>query len=136
MPQLLTVPPSHVDRAWRDGAHKLDAACATSGGEITADQLKLMLSRGERTLLAIVNDGAPVGWIVCRIDQLPNIRALHVCELYAPGATFDECWEQIKQYAADHGCSEIRCSAKPAQARLYRMRWGFEPIYTTLKVSL
>lgn len=136
MPQLLHVPAHMIDRAWRDGAHKLAAACETSGGEITADQLRLLLSRGERTLLAVMDGSAPVGWLVVRVDQLPNVRALHVCELYAPGATFEECWEQLKTYAGTNGCSEIRCSAKPAQARLYRMRWGFEPIYTTLKVSL
>jgi hypothetical protein len=136
MPHLAQVASSHIDKAWRDGAHLLSKACETSGGEVTADQLKMMLSRGERTLLAVMDGEKPVGWIVVRLDQLPNLRALHVCELYAPGAMFDECWEQLQQYARDNGCSEVRCSAKPAQARLYRMRFAFEPVYETLRVCL
>ena len=48
----------------------------------------------------------------------------------------DECWEQLKDFAKANGCTEVRCSAKEAQARLYRMRFGFEPVYTTLKVPL
>lgn len=134
--QLLHVPPTHVDKAWRDGAHHLAEACATSGGEITGDQLKLMLSRGERTLLAMQRDGATVGWAVIRIDQLPNVRAVHVCELYAPHGGFEQFFDALRVIADAQGCSEIRCSAKPAQARLYRMRCGFEPIYETLRVRI
>ncbi len=136
MPKLMHVQPQMVDRAWKDGAHLLSTACDTSGGEVTGDQLKMLLSRGERTLFAIAENDEFVGWLVVRIDQLPNVRALHVCELYAPGATFEECREQLWDYARSNGCSEIRCSAKPAQARLYRQRWGFEPIYETLRVKL
>lgn len=136
MAELKLVAPAFIDQAWRDGAHLLSEACEQSGGEITVDQLKMLLSRGERTLLAIMQDGTPKGWVVVRLDQLPNVRALHVCELYAPGATFDECRAQLWEYARQNGCSEVRCSAKPAHARLYRMRWGFEPVYTTLMVKI
>lgn len=136
MAELKQVPAAFIDKAWKDGAHMLSKACEASGGEITVDQLKMMLSRGERTLLSVMHEDKPVGWLVVRLDQLPNVRALHVCELYAPGATFDECRVQLWEYARQNGCSEIRCSAKPAQARWNRMRWGFEPIYTTLRVTL
>lgn len=136
MKKLMHVPPQFVDQAWRDGAHLLSKACDTSGGEVTGDQLKMILSRGERTLFAVLDGEEKAGWIVVRVDQLPNVRALHVCELYAPGATFEECWSQLQDFARSNGCSEIRCSAKEAQARLYRMRFSFEPVYTTLKVSL
>jgi len=136
MADIEHVPPHFVDREWRAGAFKLAEACATSGGEVTGDQLKLMLMRGERALARVVKDGQAVGWLALRIDQLPNVRVLHVCELYAPGAMFAECWDQLKAFASGNGCTEIRCAAKPAQARLYRMKFGFEPVYETLRVSL
>lgn len=136
MADIEHVPPHFVDREWKAGAFKLAEACATSGGEVTGDQLKLLLMRGERALARIVKDGQAVGWMALRIDQLPNVRVLHVCELYAPGAMFSECWDQLKVFASGNGCTEIRCAAKPAQARLYRMKFGFEPVYETLRVSL
>lgn len=136
MKALKSVPATHIDAAWKDGAHLLGKACDTSGGEITGDQLRMILARGERHLMAVCDGESKVGWIVIRIDQLPNVRVLHVCELYAPGSMFSDCWEQLKEFARANGCSEIRCSAKPAQARLYRMRFKFEPVYETLKVSL
>ena len=133
---LLAVPPSHIDHAWRDGADALAEACDTSGGEVTGDQLKMLLSRGERTLLQMRNDGQTVGWCVIRIDALPNFRVLHVCELVAHGAHFERFFTALRSVAEQAGCLRIRCSAKPAQARLYRTKCGFRPVYETLEVTL
>ncbi len=134
--KLLHVPATHIDRAWKEGAHHLSEACATSGGEVTGDQLKMLLARGERNLLRMDRDESTVGWGVVRIDQLPNVRVLHVCEMYAPGASFEQFLDALKELASNSGCSEVRCSAAPAQARLYQMKCGFEPLYTTLRVSV
>lgn len=142
-----------IDKAWKEGASCLEAACEESGGEITGSQLKLILSRGERTLIRMeVNeicgpfknpDGSvqnfkakTVGWGAIRVDQLPNVRALHVTNLVAPHGHFEQFFSEIKAMAAKLGCSEVRCSARPAQARLFRMKCGFAPVYETLKVEV
>lgn len=134
--QLSVVDPKFVDRAWRDGAACLSEACDTSGGEITGDQLKMLLSRGERTLVALMDGDKPVGWGTWRVDQLPNVRVLHCCDLVAHNAHFEQFFDELKKAADYLGCSEIRCSCKEAQARLYRMKLGMEPVYTTLRVKL
>lgn len=121
-----------VDFAWRDGASRLAEACDVSGGEITGDQLKMLLSRGERQLVRLV-DGDTVGWGVFRIDQLPNMRVLFVTDLV--GSRFDMFFGELKKLSAALGCSRIRCAAKPAQERLYRMKCGFESIYTIMEVA-
>lgn len=133
---LQQVSPSHIDRAWRDGAHHLSEACDVSGGEITGDQLKMMLARGERTLLAGIEDGKPVGWVVIKVDQFPNLRVLHLCSMWAPGHLEEEFFNDLRSIATQEGCSEVRCCADPVRARLYRMRFGFEPVYQTLRVAI
>lgn len=133
---LSLIPSTHIDKAWKDGAHLLSEACAVSGGEVTADQLKLMLSRGERILFAAIKDERPVGWCVARVDQLPNIRVLHICEVWARGSLFHEFVEQMQEFAKAQGCSELRCAAKPAQSRLYQMKFGFEPVYEVLRKEI
>lgn len=133
---LFIVSPIHTDRAWKDGAACLSEACETSGGEITGEQLKLILSRGERTLVALRDEDQTVGWGCWRVDQLPNVRALHVTDLVAHGAHFERFFLELKNVADMLGCSEIRCSCKPAQARLYQMKCGFQPVYTTLRVQV
>lgn len=136
MNKLIIVPASHIDRAWKEGACRLGEACATSGGEITGDQLKMMLSRGERMLVRMDADEKIVGWAVLSIEQLPNIRVLHVYEMWAPNGHFERFFEETKVIAEAQGCSALRCSAKPGQARLYRARCGFKPVYETLEVQL
>lgn len=133
--QLFTVPASHIDAAWNDGASCLAEACDASGGEITADQLKMVLSRGERTLLRISDGEKTTGWAVVRVDQLPNVRVLFVTNLVAHNGGFDKCMDEIRKMSREVGCSRIRCAAKPAQARLYGMKCGFKPVYQILEVS-
>lgn len=134
--ELCPVPSERIDKAWKDGASLLSEACETSGGEITGDQLKMILSRGERTLLCMRDDDKTVGWAVVRVDQLPNLRVLHVTDLVAHNAGFERFFAALKLMAGHLGCSRVRCSCKEAQARLYRMKLGFKPVYTTLEVAL
>jgi hypothetical protein len=126
--QLWPVPLEQIDRAWRDGAACLHEACDVSGGEITGSQLKMLLSRGERTLLAMHG--------VVRVDQLPNLRTLFVTDLVAHNGGFELFFEALKTMAASLGCSTIRCAAGPAQARLYRQKLGFQPLYSILQVEV
>lgn len=134
--KLIPVPATHIDFAWRDGAHVLSKACDVSGGEITGDQLKLILARGERTLLRLDDDETPVGWAVVRVDQLPNVRVMMVTDLVAPGGYFQRCLEPLREISRAYGCSVIRCAAKPAQQRLYQMKCGFTPVYQILEVDV
>ena len=133
--KLIQVPASHIDAAYADGASCLAEACEKSGGEIEGPQLKMMLSRGERTLIRMDDEGKTAGWGVVRIDQLPNMRVLMITDLVAHNAGFERFFDNIKQLARDLGCSRVRCAAKEAQARLYRMKAGFTPVYTILEVD-
>ena len=133
--KLIQVPASHIDAAYADGASCLAEACDQSGGEIEGPQLKMILSRGERTLIRMDDEGKTAGWGVVRIDQLPNMRVLMITDLVAHNAGFERFFDNIKQLARDLGCSRVRCAAKEAQARLYRMKAGFTPVYTILEAT-
>lgn len=133
--ELRYVPATHIDLAWRDGADKLGEACEAGGDEITGDQLKLILARGERTLVQLWDEKI-VGWGHYKIEQLPNIRVLFITGLYAPHGHFEQFFEQIKGIAQSNGCSRVRCAAKPAQARLYRTKCNFQPVYEVLEVTI
>ena len=124
-----------IDQAWKDGASCLSMACETSGGEITGDQLKMLLSRGERTLVRMF-DEETVGWAAFRVDQLPNMRVFFITDLVAPRIGFQRFFEEAKRLATALGCSRVRCAAKPAQERLYRSRCGFKPVYQIMEVEL
>jgi hypothetical protein len=128
---------THIDKAWAEGASALADACKESGGEITGDQLKMILSRGERTLIRMVaDDESTAGWGVIRVDQLPNLRSLHITDLSASNGHFEQFFTAIKAMAETLGCSRVRCAARPAQARLYRMRCNFKPVYQIMEIEV
>ena len=135
MIKLNIIQSQFTDYAWRDGANCLAEACNTVS-DVTGSQLKMLLSMGERTLVRLDEDDKTVGWGCYRIDQLPNIRALHITDLVSHNSEFHRFFEEMKTIARVLGCSEVRCSCKPPQARLFKKTNGFEEVFTTLRVKL
>lgn len=135
MVELIQIPAHSIDSAWKEGACALASACDVSGGEITGDQLKMILSRGERTLIRMDRSGVAVGWGVVRVDQLPNVRVLMVTDMVAEGANFPEFFDKLRELAASCGCSKVRCAADEVRERLYRAKVGFKRVYAILEVD-
>ena len=131
--QLILVPCRFVDHAWADGASLLGESCVE---ECTPDQLKMLLAREERQLVRMDDEGKSVGWGVYRIDQLPNMRVFFVTNLWARGANFPRFYDQLKDLAAQLGCSRIRFSALPSQARIFKRKLSAVSVYETLEVLL
>lgn len=133
---LIVVPPEYVYQAWeKEGASCLAEVCKLVD-EITGDQLKLILARGERTLVRIDDDTGTVGWGAFRIDNLPNLRVMQITDLYARHAGFERFFGEIKDIAARLGCSRIRCACHPAQSRIYQKKCGFKPVYEIVEVMI
>ena len=129
---LIQIPSHLTDHAWLDGANSLVEACTD---ECTIDQHKLVISRGERPLVRMDDEGT-VGWGVYRVDQLPNMRVFHVTNLVGHHSRFERFYDELKLMARSLGCSRIRCCAKPAQERLYKMKLNMTSIYTTLEAEI
>ena len=131
--RLTQYPATLVDSLWQAGADALVAAMARGGGECTGDQLKMMLMRGELLLI-----GSPDLWAAVQHIQHPNKRVLHV---YAVARTHDGRGmneadvDELAQYARLTGCTSLTCAADKAAERLYS-RYGFEPMYTTMRIAL
>lgn len=133
--QLFQCRPDEIDRAWRDGADKLSEATKWAAREITTDQLKMLLARGERTLLGARNeDGAIVGWAAVQVQQLPNIRVLYLFALQGRGLCSAEGIAILREYAQANGCTSIRGAVRASMARLLT-RLGWTPLYQTFELE-
>lgn len=124
---LFVVGPEHLDRAWRDGADKLEEALKHAPGECTIDQLKYRIARGETILLMI--EGEKRAWIAVEFWQMPNMRVLHVYAIYAPGATMQAAFELLEQYAIAGGASAIQGACTEAVSKLWARKFGFQEMY-------
>lgn len=127
---LVPIEARHIDYAWKDGAHALLESCVE---ECTADQLRMLIARGERQLVRMDDEHRTVGWGVFRVDSLPNMNVLFVTNLVGHHSRFERFYELLTEMAKSLGCSRIRFAAKPAQERLYRMKLGANSIYTIME---
>lgn len=139
-PLLFIVPPAQLDLAWRDGAHRLSEACEKAAGEVTTDQLKMLLSRGERILIGVRDmatpDAKPAAWAAVSALQLPNMRALYIYAVYAPGATGGEVMRLLREYALQQGCLVIRGACNDAVQRLWERRFKARKIYSIVEIDV
>lgn len=134
---LVIVPPDFVDYAWRKEGADCIAEALIGIDEITPDQLKMMLSRGERYLVKILDGEKTVGWGTFAIDNYPNLRLLHITTLVAHNCEFERFFDEIRDVARKMGCTSVRFSAKKAQARLFMSKVsGCSEVYTTIEVKV
>lgn len=133
--ELFQCSPAEIDRAWRDGAHRLSEACKWASREITADQLKMLLSRGERTLIGTRENGRVLGWAAVQVQQLPNIRTLYIYSMQGEGICTPEGFSLLREYAESNGCSSIRGAVRASMMRMLK-RFGASEIYTTCEIAL
>lgn len=134
--KLMHIPPAHVDRAWKDGAHQLSEACKWASREITPDQLKMLLARGERQLLGLDVDGKFVAWAAIQIQQLPNIRVLYVYSIYASGSTGPDAFRLLADLARAEGCSSIRGACVEQVARLWERKFQAKRLYHMMEIEV
>ena len=132
--ELFQCSPAEIDRAWKDGAHSLSEACKWASREITTDQLKMLLSRGERTLIGARDETGVKGWAAVQVQQLPNIRVLYIFALAGSGVINREGVALLKQYAEANGCSSIRGAVRASMTRLMR-RFEAQELYTTIEMG-
>lgn len=134
--KLVHIPAAFIDKAWADGAHKLAAACKWASREVTPDQLKMLLAKGERQLLGLDIDGKMVAWAAVEVQQLPNIRILYVYSIYAPGSTGAEAFELLADVARKEGCSSIRGACVDHIARLWEIKFQAKRLYTVMEIDV
>lgn len=130
---LVHVPAAFIDRAWKDGASSLSEACKWAEDEITASQLKLMLSRGERDLFALEHEGRYTAWACTQVQQLPNIRTLYVYAFVAHENTGPELFRLLGDLARAQGCSSIRGACRDELIRGMQRKFGVKRLYTVFE---
>jgi hypothetical protein len=135
--RLFQVPVSHVGQAWADGAQSLGEATARAEREITASQLKMLLLRGERTLIGVADDSdTPKAWAAVQVQTLPNIRILFIYAAWGPGFAKPAVMDLLVQYARDNGCESIRCSSIDSIGEIWERKLKAKKIYSTYEFEM
>lgn len=133
---LFVVPHHLVMSAWRNGASRLAEATDKAMGEVTPDQMKMLLARGERQLIGIEGGGVVLAWFAVTVEQLPNVRVLYIYAAWAPGSVNAEVFAPLAQFARDSGASEIRGASSDAIMRIWRAKLGAEKLYNIFRIEV
>jgi hypothetical protein len=131
------VAPNNVYNVWEDIKEYLNASINVSGGDFTLDQLKLLLVRGEQTLLVSVNENNKInGAMTVEFINNANARTMFITALGGSGIVNDETFSQVEVWAKMQGATKASAWAQEAQARLYKLKANFNTVRMVVEKDL
>jgi hypothetical protein len=131
------VAPNNVYHVWEDIKEYLNASINVSGGDFTLDQLKLLLVRGEQSLLISVNKSNKInGAMTVEFINSPNARTMFITALGGNGIVNEETFSQVETWAKMQGATKASAWAQETQARLYKIKANFNTIRYVVEKDL
>ena len=131
------VAPNNVYNVWEDIKEYLNASINVSGGDFTLDQLKLLLVRGEQSLLVSVNQSNKInGAMTVEFINNANARTMFITALGGSGIVNDETFSQVETWAKMQGATKASAWAQEAQARLYKLKANFNTVRYVVEKDL
>jgi len=126
MKQLQTVHPNYIHQIWDKLESFFDRAMLAGTDDYTVDQLKMLLIEGKQTLFVFVEDEKIIGALAVEMINYPNSRVAYTSAIGGKGLFDENTIKQYEDWAKSQGATKIRAWAKDAQARLYKMKMGFD----------
>ena len=131
------VAPNNIYSVWEDIKEYLNASINVSTHDCTIEQLKMLLVRGEQTLLVSVNEkGLLNGAMTVEFINYPNNRVMHITALGGNGIVNDETFSQVESWAKMQGATKASAWAQEAQARLYKIKSNFNTVRYVVEKTL
>jgi hypothetical protein len=131
------VAPNNVYHVWEDIKEYLNASINVSGGDFTLDQLKLLLVRGEQSLLVSINESKKInGAMTVEFINNANARTMFITALGGTGIVNDETFSQVETWAKMQGATKASAWAQEAQARLYKLKANFNTVRMVVEKDL
>lgn len=127
--------PDFLQTAWPIAKDWLEAGLEHSAGEYTVDQLKVMIMRGDNTLVLMLDDDRPVGACTVAFENFPNARIAFVTSIGGKGLSDESLLESFSEWCRAMGCTSIRGAVRPAVAALVKI-FGFEQRYIIVEHRL
>jgi hypothetical protein len=131
------VVPNNIYNVWEDVKEYLNASINVSGGDFTLDQLKLILARGEQTLLVSIDEKSILnGAMTVEFSNRPNNRVMFITALGGNGIVNTETFSQVENWARMQGATRVSAWAQEAQARLYKLKANFNTVRMVVEKDL
>ena len=130
------VNPQYVVSIWPKVGQFITNALEYAGGEYSADQLKVMLTEGNQSLLVADDNGTVKGAASVQIIRYPNDTVAFVTAIGGKLITSNDMFNQLVDWAKSQGCTKIQGAARESVERLWRQKFGFSERYRIVEKSL
>ena len=129
MRQINIVAPDFICQHWDKIEPFFESSFKFSTDDYTVDQIKFLLVSGQQIcLIAVEDDGNIIGASAVSISSYPNHRVLHITSMGGRALVEEDLIKQFEAWARSQGVTKIRAFAQDAQARLYKMKMGFQSV--------
>jgi hypothetical protein len=128
MRQIQIVAPDFVCQYWSKIEPFFESSFKFSTDDYSVDQIKFLLVNGQQTCLVAVENDNIIGASAVSINNFPNHRVLHITSMGGKALIEPDLIKQFEAWARSQGVTKIRAYAQDAQARLYKMKMGFDSV--------
>lgn len=133
---LKIVGPQYICQVWPQVSGMIESSIQYCGGEYTADQLKVLLIRGDHVLLVAETDNSIVGAGTVSFIQYPNDRICFITAIGGKMVTGKEMFSKLSDWAKAQGCTKIQAACRESVARMLRQRIGMNERYRIVEMNL
>jgi hypothetical protein len=136
MKQMQIVPPNYIHQVWDKIEPFFDRAMLAGTDDYNVDQLKMLLVDGKQTLFVFVEDENIIGALAVELINFPNHRIAHTSAVGGKEIFDENTIKQYEDWCRAQNATKIRAFAKDAQARLYKMKMGFDIVTHVVEKKL
>ena len=133
---VYVVPTNHVQQFWHLAENHLQKAIDKGSGEMSIDQLKLLVAQGQQQLIISLDENkkchaaTTVMWYT-----YPNDRVAYIT--YIGGRNTRDAWSQFLSWVKNSGGTSVQGSTKfESIERLWSKLYGFKKKYTLMELKL
>jgi hypothetical protein len=137
MRQINIVAPDFICQYWNKIEPFFESSFKFSTDDYSVEQIKFLLVSGKQTCLVAVDENKEIiGASAVEISNYPNHRVLHITSMGGRALIEPDLIQQFESWARSQGVTKIRAFAHEAQARLYRMKMGFESVAQVVEKNI
>jgi hypothetical protein len=133
---LQSVSSQYIHQVWPDVVEFIKDALQYGAGEYNADQMKVMILRGEQILLVAVEENTIKGAATVQFIDYPNYRVAYVTSIGGRLVTSKDMFNELADWCKFNGASKIQGAARESIERLWKRLFKFERRYVIVEKDL
>ena len=133
--QLKPIGVNFVNQIWPRVEKHISSGLEFSGGDFTAENVKVYLTLGQWLLIVVVGENEIKGALTISFLNYPNDRVAFITAIGGRLISNKDTYRQLCEIAKSHGATKIQGAARPSVVRLWR-KLGFSEKYTIVENKL